>query len=1021
MALRGETNLFTPCQAIGLFCSKVPPAFTYSTPNAEDTDGNIACAIENQCVFYSSKNLHFTSVCPPVDTEITAVAADMERTYVAFGFCVAIISNNFSKIERRLIIGNGGPKMLLSLTDILVVVDKGNTINVYNTEDGHLIVQLESSPSFNITSILHPDNYLNKILVGSSDARMRIWNLRSGKLIYEFDSLGDDTTAINVLEQSPVIDVVGIGMSNGKIILKNIKFDTFICSFRQTGTITALAFRSDGVDTLASANSEGSIAIWDLNERILIGQLTQAHQSSITWLNFLLGQAYLLSAGEDNKIVKWVFRNENSLPEVQNCLQGHSEPATTLKFFDDDLIVSASKDGHVRQFDSVRTVLCKDFGLAREVRKGDIGKDRFIDVTLEPILQMELSFGREAVWDNAVCRHSNSPLVSTWSTRLKKRGRHLLYHERFSTDPNLLNSFASSICISNCGNFVLIGYSSGHVDVFNMQSGKYKFSLESKKFLEEEKSKTTQNNNNNNKNTRAHDSLVAGIALDILNRNVVTGSADGKIYFWKFGNPSILRSIMKVASGVQLFRLDLLNSLLAVGLANGEVGIVDILCRKLARRFSHSSCTDWPEGSTLTALEFSSDGKWLLSADNQGFVKVWDLSSGLLIDVVYHSNPCIAMAFNPRGNLLATCHEGQRGIYLWANKLLYSSATRICVEERNNKLLEEDIPVTSQSLPSIQQKGKFLDEVVEEEREISSIYSSQEERVVMIDEEEDEDEEVGEEGTSGDWATCSGGGVGGGSSHLQQPKFLSLLEHRRARQLDPKLFTLSGQPTSSWASLPIYELIKERNKPKEPPKKAKELPFFLPTIETEKGVVFSEELFNKKEEEENEEKKNGKRTMLIAKRQLEEFQTEWGAKLLRAGSNNDLLHVFDQLKTQSLASIDFQIRALNGAKLGQFVSMLIAVLEIRKDFDLIQSYMAAFLNIHRENLWKGRKGGGRRKKGEDEENLSVDEKLEKDEEQNVLLKNLQRLLELQKIVVKEIQPIFDQNISITSFTKSALI
>jgi len=155
-----------------------------------------------------------------------------------------------------------------------------------------------------------------------------------------------------------------------------------------------------------------------------------------------------------------------------------------------------------------------------------------------------------------------------------------LYHERFSTDPNLLNSFASSICISNCGNFVLIGYSSGHVDVFNMQSGKYKFSLESKKFLEEEKSKTTTTKNvNSNKNTRAHDSLVAGIALDILNRNVVTGSADGKIYFWKFGNPSILRSIMKVASGVQLFRLDLLNSLLAVGLANGEVGIVDILCR----------------------------------------------------------------------------------------------------------------------------------------------------------------------------------------------------------------------------------------------------------------------------------------------------------------------------------------------------------------------------------------------------------------------------------------------------------
>lgn len=54
--------------------------------------------------------------------------------------------------------------MLLSLTDVLVVVDKSNTINVFNVEDGHLIIQLDS-PSFNITSILHPQNYLNKVIL----------------------------------------------------------------------------------------------------------------------------------------------------------------------------------------------------------------------------------------------------------------------------------------------------------------------------------------------------------------------------------------------------------------------------------------------------------------------------------------------------------------------------------------------------------------------------------------------------------------------------------------------------------------------------------------------------------------------------------------------------------------------------------------------------------------------------------------------------------------------------------------
>ena len=81
-------------------------------------------------------------------------------------------------------------------------------------------------------------------MVGSSDGRLRIWNLRQGKLVHEFPS--DDhhfNSAIRVLEQSTAIDVVGIGMADGQIHLRNIKFDKLLCTFRQSGQITALAFR----------------------------------------------------------------------------------------------------------------------------------------------------------------------------------------------------------------------------------------------------------------------------------------------------------------------------------------------------------------------------------------------------------------------------------------------------------------------------------------------------------------------------------------------------------------------------------------------------------------------------------------------------------------------------------------------------------------------------------------------------------------------------------------------------------
>jgi hypothetical protein len=78
---------------------------------------------------------------------------------------------------------------------------------------------------------------------------------------------------------------------------------------------------------------------------------------------------------------------------------------------------------------------------------------------------------------------------------------------------------------------------------------------------------------------RAHKTLVSGIGLDILNRNAVTGAMDGTIHFWEFSQSPKLKAKMRVKAGIEIFKLDLFNSLLAVGLKNGEIGVVDILCR----------------------------------------------------------------------------------------------------------------------------------------------------------------------------------------------------------------------------------------------------------------------------------------------------------------------------------------------------------------------------------------------------------------------------------------------------------
>lgn len=114
----------------------------------------------------------------------------------------------------------------------------------------------------------------------------------------------------------------------------------------------------------------------------------------------------------------------------------------------------------------------------------------------------------------------------------------------------------------------------------------------------------------------AHSTAITGLASDMVNRRLVSGSSDGHIRFWNV-NPPTLLARLKVSAGVSHFKLDRNNNLLAVGLDGGHMAIVDVLSYKVARKLD-----DAHMNSKISALEFSPDGKWLISADDDGFIKV---------------------------------------------------------------------------------------------------------------------------------------------------------------------------------------------------------------------------------------------------------------------------------------------------------------------------------------------------------------------------------------------------------------
>jgi hypothetical protein len=140
--------------------------------------GLIYCALGKQLCGYTVNPLRLAFIACSIDSEISLVAADSLRVYIAnnFGF-VIIFKNNevfnnifqinifpiINQLKHRLKIPNEGAKLLLSLTETLIVVDKKSVIYVFDVQDGQLIVQLESPASFEITAIVHPHTYLNKV------------------------------------------------------------------------------------------------------------------------------------------------------------------------------------------------------------------------------------------------------------------------------------------------------------------------------------------------------------------------------------------------------------------------------------------------------------------------------------------------------------------------------------------------------------------------------------------------------------------------------------------------------------------------------------------------------------------------------------------------------------------------------------------------------------------------------------------------------------------------------------------
>ena len=653
------SRIFHPYRAVGHVTTSVPIAV-----QLRGTEYFITASVGSAFQIYALSKLRLKFVSEPVigGADILALAVSQNFTFVSTS------AGHIEKFERAkrvaVMESNSGDKesspaiSMIIFGSSLVSVHDDNVLRVWTVEDAELHAEIPFDPSCSLSCAMHPSTYLNKIVVGSSQGRLQLWNIKTCKKIYEFKlNFGCGITCI---EQSPVVDVVAIGLSDGRIALHNLKTDQTLVSFKQSDRVTAISFRTDEHHFMATASMTGEVAIWDLDEKRLVHVMNDAHSGSVQYVMYLHGKASMISSGSDNSIKQWMFDSLDGVPRLFRSRSGHHAPPTFIRYYDVEgkYLLSAGSDKSLRLFCTYRDEQNVELSQGSVERKAKMQNCSMDDIRLSQIVRFASSTTREYEWDNILSCHSHSKSANSWSFDRKAIGKFSFS----SPDDTAIKCVAASFC----GNFGYIGTSSGRIQMYNMQSG-----IHRRVFRDQD--------------DRAHSKPVTDIKPDHANDKIMTSSLDGTVKIWDMHSGKLLKT---VNVGVPVTQLELFdeNNLLAIAADDFTIRLLDVDTCRVVREF-HGHL------NRITDMAFSPDGRWLITASLDSTVRSWDIPSGCLVDAFKTRSIPTSITFSPTGDFLISAHVNSVGLSMWTNKLQYSSVAL-------RKLSEDHLPQLAE-MPTI--------------------------------------------------------------------------------------------------------------------------------------------------------------------------------------------------------------------------------------------------------------------------------------------------------------------------------
>lgn len=694
---------------------------------------------------------------------------------------------------------------------------------------------LDASP----TAFVHPSTYLHKVLIGYSNGTLQLWNFRTRTLVHQFDATElrgkhgiapqDNSSAILSLTQSPALDVIAIVTSDNRILIHDVRQDVAVMTFTLEAQLSATppTFRTDGrAHTMAAASRTGDIFVFDLeptgkatapkaardsdeeadsdedgtparktNAPRLIHTIRNAHSESISGLEFVAGQPLLISSSADNSIKEWFFEPasdpapgsapssstsaSSSLPRLLKSRSGHSEPPSIVRWFGEDgraPLLTAGRDRSVR------------LGwVGREARGGELSQGSIVRkanqlslppqaLKLEPATSLSFSLTRSRDWDDILTIHPASQ-PRTWLGKDRRMKAAPLMLADKKKQQQVVGGDVTTGFVSHCGNFALTGSVNGLVAMWNMQSGRYVRSFDTRPIVA---SFGLDKKTGKPKETRGKGSKVVGIVADEGNKELVVVTADGSVFVFDFITTQLLSSqTFHPLAGLRPSPHATLLALIPVGISKPLL-LLDMQTRRVVRRFSDLR-------GRITDVTFSPTLRSLVVATMDGALSTYDVPSGQMIDRMFLREVIVSLDWSPDGSMVAGCGTEGKGVYLWS----WTSA-RGHISNQEYDEVGDSIEESAAMMPSV--RGPSEDEEHAADQATSAL------DVLHLN---------------------------GSSTAYYNPSQKPLL--LRDEQESRPMVTLTSQPRTKWNTLLNLDVIKARDKPQQTAQKPSKTsaPFFL--------------------------------------------------------------------------------------------------------------------------------------------------------------------------------------------------